>query len=45
MTTLKPGDPAPDFKGVTTDGKPVALDRMLTLKGTGQITGQAMGRD
>ena len=25
MTTLKPGDPAPDFKGVTTDGKPVAL--------------------
>jgi len=25
MATLKPGDPAPDFKGVTTDGKPVAL--------------------
>lgn len=25
MTTLKPGDPAPDFRGVTTDGKPVAL--------------------
>ena len=25
MTTLKPGDPAPDFKGATTDGKPVAL--------------------
>jgi peroxiredoxin Q/BCP len=25
MTTLKPGDPAPDFKGVTTDGRPVAL--------------------
>ena len=25
MATLKPGDPAPDFSGVTTDGKPVAL--------------------
>jgi len=25
MTTLKPGDAAPDFKGVTTDGTPVAL--------------------
>jgi thioredoxin-dependent peroxiredoxin len=25
MTTLKPGDAAPDFKGVTTDGSPVAL--------------------
>jgi peroxiredoxin Q/BCP len=25
MTTLKPGDAAPDFKGVTTDGRPVAL--------------------
>ena len=24
-TTLKPGDPAPDFEGVTTDGKRVAL--------------------
>ena len=23
--TLKPGDPAPDFAGITTDGKPVAL--------------------
>ena len=25
MTTLKPGDAAPDFKGVTTEGTPVAL--------------------
>ena len=25
MTPLKPGDPAPDFKGTTTDGKAVAL--------------------
>ena len=25
MTPLKPGDPAPDFEGATTDGKPVAL--------------------
>ena len=24
-TSLKPGDPAPDFGGVTTDGKPVSL--------------------
>lgn len=25
MTTLEPGDPAPDFSGRTTDGKPVSL--------------------
>jgi peroxiredoxin Q/BCP len=35
VTPLKPGDPAPDFSGRTTDGKPVSLkdyrDRKLVM--------------